>query len=200
MSTGEVTDESILKYGDLVFANTGEGKIRYESLEYMRGTKVEAGVDHVGIYVGDGKILHATKVKSEVVIESINDFKSLRKIIGVGRVSENLEEKRYIVNIPHERLDLKIKENIIEEVGRIIGYDKLVPTLPDLKSKKENNSEKKLEKKVGIINKELYYQNAIRNVLFKNSFSEVMNYSFVEKGELTLVKAASTKKDRKSVV
>ncbi len=191
--TGDIIDESILEYGDLVFANTGEGKIRYESLEYMRGTKVEAGVDHVGVYIGEGKILHSTKVHGKVVSESIVDYRNNRKVVGVGRVSENLEEKRYIIYVPHQRLDLKIKENIIEEVGRIIGYDKLVPTLPDLKSKKENNSEKKLEKKVGIINKELYYQNAIRNILFKNSFSEVMNYSFVEKGELTLVKAASTK-------
>ncbi len=182
----DLEKDNILKYGDLIFANTGEGKIRYESVEYMRGTKVEAGADHVGIYIGEGKVLHATKVKGRVAIESIADFKNGRKIVGVGRVSENLEEKRYIVYVPHERLDLKIKENIIEEVGRIIGYDKLIPTLPKLINEIG-------EQKTGIINKELYYQNVIKNILFKNNYSEVMGYSFVEKGEVSLLKAASTK-------
>lgn len=181
VSVGEKVDESILKYGDLIFANTGEGKIRYETVEYMRGTKVEDGVDHLGTYIGEGKVLHATKVTGGVIVESIQDFSKNRKIVGVGRVEENLEKERYVVTVPHTRLDLKIKENIIEEVGRIIGYKTLIPVLPRLEAKKN------------YLNKKLNYQNIIRNILLENNFSEVMNYSFVEKGEITLLKAAINK-------
>ena len=181
VSVGEKVDESILKYGDLVFACTGEGKIRYETVEYVRGTKVEEGIDHLGIYIGEGKILHATKVTGGVTVESMRDFSKNRKIVGVGRVEENLEKERYVVTVPYTRLDLKIKENIIEEVGRIIGYKTLVPTLP------------KVEAKKNYLNKKLNYQNVIRNILLENNFSEVMNYSFVEKGEITLLKAAINK-------
>lgn len=185
ISEGEKVDVSILKYGDLIFANTNEGKIRYESVEYMRGTKVSLGIDHVGIYIGNGKednnILHATKVEGKVLIENIEDFSKNRKIVGVGRVEEDLSLERYVITVPHERLDLRIKEDIIEEIGRIIGYKTLTPTLP------------KLEPKKNYLNKKVSYQNIIRNVLLENNFSEVMNYSFVEKGDISLIKSAVNK-------
>jgi cell wall-associated NlpC family hydrolase len=80
--TKRIDKESFLP-GDFIFANTNErihtegtffskvlGKevsedpIRYETLEYMPGTKIPHGVDHVGIYVGDGKVIHSTSKKA----------------------------------------------------------------------------------------------------------------------------------------
>jgi hypothetical protein len=67
--------------GDLVFTNTGvektkegsyysqvlkhdvqEKAIRTESVEWMPGTSVPEGVDHCGIYLGDGYVLHTSSV------------------------------------------------------------------------------------------------------------------------------------------
>lgn len=177
---GKKVTEEDLAFGDLIFANSGEGLIRYDSIEFMRGTKVPAGIDHVGIYLGDDKILHATKRSGEVVLESLSHFKSGRTVTGYARVAEDLAEERFLINIPAERLDLRTKEDLVEEIGRIIGYDKLTPTLPTID-------------RDGLINKKLYYQNIVRNILSAHGFSEVINYSFTKTGEVSLVKAASDK-------
>lgn len=176
-----------LQYGDLIFANSGEGKIRYESVEYMPGTKVEEGIDHVGIYIGNNEVLHATKLEGKTLIQTLEDFAKPRKIVGYDRVCDNLDEERYVIEIPHERLDLRIKEDMIEEIGRVIGYDNLIPTLPKLE-------------KLGKINKRLYYQNIVRNILNKRGFSEVMNYSLSSEGEIKLSKSASDKTKLRSTI
>ncbi len=181
-------EKSDLVFGDLIFANSGEGKIRYESVEYMRGTPVPEGVDHVGIYIGDDNVLHATKLRGKVLVESLHDFEKDRKIIGYGRICNDLDKERYVIAVPSERLDLRIKEDMIEEIGRIIGYDKLKPVLPTI-----NKIENKIESRVGKVNKKLYYQNVIRNILIEQGFSEVITYSFVSNGEVELIKSASDK-------
>lgn len=169
-----------VQFGDLVFSNSGEGRIYTQTVEYLPGTDVPEGVDHVGIYIGDGKVLHATKREGKVVIQTIEEFGKDRKMVGWGRVSEDLNEERYVITPPPERLDLRIKEDIVEEVGRIIGYDKLTPTLPALG-------------RLGLQNKRLYYQNIIRNILTSKNFAEVITYSFVKEGEVKLQKSASDK-------
>lgn len=169
-----------LRFGDLVFSNSEEGRIYYETVEYLRGTKVEDGIDHVGIYVGDNNVLHATKRVGHVLIESLDDFAKMGKVIGFGRVCEDLEEERYVITPPSDRLDIRIKEDIVEEVGRIIGYSELTPKLPILGRK-------------GLQNKKLHYQNIIRNILTDRGFAEVITYSFVKNGEVKLQKSASDK-------
>lgn len=178
----KITEEDLV-FGDLIFANSGEGKVRYESVEFMKGTKVEEGLDHVGLYVGDDKIIHATKVKGMVVEESLDDFKIGRKIIGYGRISDSLGEERFIVRVPSVRLDVRIKEDLAEEIGRIIGYDTLKPVLPKIKRQ-------------GLVHKRMFYENKIREILFGNGFSEVMTYTFGDKGEVELKKGLADDKEK----
>lgn len=177
---GKKIEEEELSFGDLIFANSGEGLIRYESVEFMRGTKVPAGIDHVGIYLGEGKVLHATKRIGKVLVESLDDFKLNRTISGFCKIAEDIDEERFLIEVPEERLDLRKKEDMIEEIGRIIGYDKLTPSLPNIDRE-------------GMVNQKLYYKNIIRNILFSHGYSEVINYTFTNKGEVSLVKAASDK-------
>lgn len=120
--------------GDLVFANTKEiihtegtyfskvlGKevkeesIRTETLEYMPGTKVPHGVDHVGLYIGDGKIVHATVKKSGVVEETLSESEQFNNIVGYGRIIDN-EGKRFVVEVPDDRPDLRKREALIQEL------------------------------------------------------------------------------------
>ena len=76
------------------------------------------------------------------------------------------------VTVPPERLDLRLKEDMIEEIGRQIGYDHIASTLPTLNKK-------------GIPNKRMYYANIARSYLASIGFSEVYTYSFAteENGE-----------------
>lgn len=170
------------KFGDLIFANSGEGKIRFETVEFLKGTQVPAGVDHVGIYVGNDEVVHATKVKGMVVKETFSDFKVGRSITGWGRVLPDLEEKRYVVRVPSVRLDIRIKEDLAEEIGRIIGYETLSKTLPELK-------------RIGLLHKRAYYENKVREVLVAEGFSEVITYTFGNSGVVRLKKGLAGDKE-----
>lgn len=176
-------DRDELRFGDLVFANSGEGKIYFESVDFLKGEKVPSGVDHVGMYLGDGKIVHSTRMHGKVVIETIEEFSATRKIVGYGRIVDDLKEERYVVNVPKERLDIRIKEDIAEEIGRILGYDKLVPTLPKLS-------------RTGLVHKRVYYENKIREILLARGFSEVMTYTFGNNGEVEIAKGLADDKEK----
>lgn len=178
----KITKEE-LQFGDLVFANSGEGKIRFESVEFMRGTPVESGIDHVGMYVGEGKMLHATKMQGKVVVESLDEFASVRRIVGYGRVSDALDEERYLITVPEERLDIRTREDLAEEIGRIIGYERLTPILPTLS-------------RAGLLPKRTYYENKVREVMISHGFSEVMTYTFGNSGEVELVKGLADDKEK----
>jgi len=183
-------DNNDLKPGDLVFTNTGQehhtsgsyfsqvlGKqveqkaIRTESLEFMPGTKVPQGVDHVGLYIGNGEIIHARfgEDVAQVKREKISDPSFFGKILLSGRI-DSIDEDRFVLTIPAERLDLRIKEDVVEEVGRIYGYENITP------------------QKIGIsknppeIEKISYYSDLLRDILVEQGFSEVYTYAFWNTG------------------
>lgn len=87
------------------------------------------------------------------------------------------------IKIPSERLDLNIEEDLIEEIGRIYGYS----NIPDQEIKDLNFKPK--------INVEYLVNSAIRKIMISLGFCEVMTYSFVENGVITLEKPLS--EDRK---
>ncbi len=78
--------------------------------------------------------------------------------------------EEYTVTIPMERLDLRIAQDLIEEIGRNYGYDKIESALPEFPHK-------------GVPHKRLYYANMVRNFLVERGYSEVFTYSFAQKGE-----------------
>jgi phenylalanyl-tRNA synthetase beta chain len=70
------------------------------------------------------------------------------------------------VEIPTSRQDISIQEDIIEEIARIYGYEKIEPSLP---SAVIIPPEK---------NKDLFWTNKTRDILKAIGFSEAYNYSF----------------------
>lgn len=178
----KITKEE-LQFGDLIFANSGEGMIRFESVEFLRGTKAPEGIDHLGMYVGDGKIIHATKVKMMTVVDTLEEFAVGRSIVGYGRIANDLTEERYVVRVPSVRLDIRIKEDLAEEIGRVLGYDMLVPLLPNLN-------------RIGLVHKRMYYENKIRQILIDNAFSEVITYTFGNEGTVEIVKGLADDKEK----
>lgn len=170
---GEKIKESELKAGDVVFSNTGQGKIYYETVEFIKGTKVPEGVDHCGLYLGNGKVIHATRYVGEVVVEDLSKSEQFKNIVGCGRMVAT-GDKRFVVTIPHERLDIRIKEDLIEEIGKTYGYDK-VPATPLPGSNVP----------VGV-NKIFFCANKIRNILVQEGFSEIYTSSFANEGEVAV--------------
>jgi phenylalanyl-tRNA synthetase beta chain len=87
----------------------------------------------------------------------------------------------YEVTIPAERLDLRIKEDLIEEVGRIYGYDRIETKIP---SKGESK----------LLNKEFAYVQKIKSILVGLGFSEVLTYAFTDKGEVEIANPLASDK------
>ncbi len=85
------------------------------------------------------------------------------------------------IMVPMMRLDLVIEEDMAEEIGRILGYDKVKPVLPKINFKpKENDTYTKIR--------------WARNKLLSQGYSEVMTYVFRDKGEVEVMQSASDKK------
>ncbi|MFC1729774.1 phenylalanine--tRNA ligase beta subunit-related protein [candidate division KSB1 bacterium] len=188
---GEEVSEKDLLPGDVVFSIQQNTKaeesyqrvadgvevttqaVHYKTIEYMPGTDVPSGVSHCGIYLGDGQIVHAAGKSSagKVVIESIAGNKNFANIVGYRRMTDDKE--RYVVEVPFERLDLRIKEDLIEEVGRIYGYTNVGEEIPQ-------------KDKEASVNKKYYYAEKIRNFLTSEGLTEVYTYSLRDSGELEL--------------
>lgn len=166
---GDAVEEKDLRFGDLIFSNTGKGKIRTETVEYMPGTKVPEGIDHVALYLEDGKVLHAGSSRG-VVTDSLEEYKKSSPIVGFRRMAENLNEERFVVTVPFERLDIRGGADLIEEIGRLYG----LVNIPTQRGKNNAPFE---------ISKNQYYGDKIRRFLKENGFSEVSTYSMQDVGE-----------------
>lgn len=84
------------------------------------------------------------------------------------------------VEIPFLRLDLNESHDMVEEIGRIYGYDKIIPVLPKIDFEIKEN-------KIWVnINK-------ARNFLVSEGYREVMNYAFSNNGDVEIMASASDK-------
>jgi len=86
--------------------------------------------------------------------------------------TKEIRKNIFEVLIPTRRLDVKLSEDLIEEIGRIYGYEK-IPALPPfgaMVSPKRNEN--------------IFWQDAVKNILKEAGFSEVYNYSFLGEKEI----------------
>jgi len=144
-------------------------------------------VGHCGIYIGNGRVVHAhmleydykakkwiksSKNKTKVEEDSVEIFTKNPEYLGARRYTPDPADW-LSVTVPWWRLDVKIEEDIFEEIARIFGYDKFPSTLPtgELPRVEENNK--------------LKLTSDVKNILAGAGFSEVYNYSFVSEKMLT---------------
>jgi len=94
----------------------------------------------------------------------------------VRRILESLsfgvEEPRprvFLVRVPSWRAtkDISIKEDLLEEVGRMVGYDTVPPAAPLLPALRP------------WVNEERLFHHAVRQMAAAQGFTEVYNYSFI---------------------
>jgi phenylalanyl-tRNA synthetase beta chain len=96
-----------------------------------------------------------------------------------GRVRE-VSGGEFTITIPQLRLDLVIEEDMAEEIGRILGYDKLQPKIPKINfTPRVNETYTKIT--------------YARNKLLNDGYSEVMNSTFRNNGEVSVMASASDK-------
>lgn len=75
--------------------------------------------------------------------------------------------KQLTIEVPFWRTDIEIAEDIVEEIGRLYGYDHLPLVLPmrDLTPAKAND--------------DIAFKQQLRNILAKAGANEMLNYNFV---------------------
>jgi phenylalanyl-tRNA synthetase beta chain len=141
-----------------------------EFIQHQIGGTIEGFVD---VYPEPQKPMYAT-----VTVEKINsvlgtqltgaDVSDVFTRLGFGYKEE---DGVFEVSVPYERLDIAIAEDLVEEVGRIVGYDK-VPAVPLLAFDKAPE-----------INKNFYAAEMARQDLQAKGYSEVFTSVFADKGE-----------------
>ena len=119
-------------------------------------------------------IEHSDLLPVHKEVEINND--KIRKSIGIDLSDDEIKDlllligctyQKNIVKNPSFRYDLNIHADYVEEIARIYGYDN-IPIVPE---------------KISITTKKTYLPfkiiNQIKQYLYKNSYSECINYSFV---------------------
>jgi len=86
----------------------------------------------------------------------------------IGFQIENQRQGIWRVEVPYFRVDIEREADLIEEIARFYGYDKIPSHLPVWR---------------GIhweVNKKKEVENNVRELLFHEGFDEVVNYSFMD--------------------
>jgi len=88
--------------------------------------------------------------------------------------TKEIKKNTFQVSIPVRRLDIALPEDLIEEIGRIKGYEKIEAVFPlsSLVPYKRNL--------------DIFWENLIKNILKEAGFTEVYNYSFFGEKEQKL--------------
>jgi phenylalanyl-tRNA synthetase beta chain len=87
---------------------------------------------------------------------------------------EEIAPRVFSVTVPSWRAtkDVSVKDDLVEEVGRMIGYDTIVPKAP------------MVETAPPPVNEDRAFQHRVRETMVEQGFTEVYNYSFVSEDEL----------------
>jgi len=129
------------------------------------------------------------KVEISVTVDEINNLlgadvkgSEVEDIFNRFGFSHTRRRDNYEVSVPFYRPDLRIKEDLIEEVGRVYGYDK-IPALALTEPKKAPE-----------VNKHFYYTDKIRRFLAGEGFSEVYTYTLRGCGDVELLNPLASDK------
>ncbi len=115
------------------------------------------------------------KIGMKVGAEKIEDI--LHKI----DLKVSLNGSVFEVSVPEYRKDLNIKEDVVDEIARIVGYSAVEAVLPQIKEKGEK------EKIFNLTNK-------ARNFLTSLGFSEIFTHALLESGEIALANPLASDK------
>ena len=176
MATGREVALSELQPGDTLFRDGVWKKLKRADRD---------GVSHVALYIGDGKILHAEnyhlvngewaelpKARQEVRIDDLEVITKAPGFIGARRHDDHLQDWISVPAVPWWRPDLKLAEDLIEEIVREVGYDRVPSTLPAWRPQDL------------VFDRDRTWRKRLRDVLFGGGLFEVMTYSFVSEEQL----------------
>lgn len=107
--------------------------------------------------------------------------KAIKNILESLGCKASKKGKGFQVMAPAVRLDIQTQEDLIEDIGRIFGYDKIRPQAPLAPVQSAKPSE------TGSFEREM------KNILAGQGFSEVLNYSFYSHRDAELAQLGAMK-------
>lgn len=137
-------------------------------------------------HLGGGKIVqiidiyHKKFLPKKIIIE-LNYIQGLLGLVisrkDISKILKNLDFKikftssKFQVEVPTIRLDISSAEDIIEEIGRIYGYENIPSRFPITVLIPPRKS------------LDIFWENLTKNILKEAGFTEVYNYSFISQRE-----------------
>ena len=160
--------ESSVRFERGVDLNNSLNAVNYACylLEKYADAKVLKGYVHKGVSHIDDKEFNfdAKYVKDylgvDISLEEIND------ILNALSFDSKIVNNEIRVLVPNRRLDITIKEDLIEEIARIYGYHKLNETLPMMNT-------------IGALTSEQVIRRNTKNLFTTLGLDEVITYSLV---------------------
>lgn len=143
-------------------------------------SKIETNKNVIEVTLEEINKVIGVKIENEDVIDILNQLK----------FEYTVKDKTYYVTAPSRRLDISIKEDIIEEVGRLFGYDKIVAKLPTLEMTTGGYVPRiKYRKDVSALMRSLGFNETRTYTLISKKNSELFNYE--DKENIVLLKPIS---------
>lgn len=152
--------------------------------------------------LGQGKVVQAIdRYPKKVMPKKISlDTKRMRSLLGADITNKEVKailgrlgftvgkaaKERMLVIVPTRRLDVLIPEDLIEEVGRIYGYEKIRAEFPAAALLPPEQ------------NADLSWQAITKDAMKEAGFTELYNYSFI--GEKDLRMFAYTDREKAQVI
>ncbi len=144
------------------------------------GATADGIVDIYPKPVKEWKIKLNLECASELLGEKIPEKQAL-KILNLLGLKTSGKGKIITVNTPTIRIDLKTQEDLIEEIGRIYGYEKIKSKAPVLEIKPSK------------INEQRQFEKMIKGHLTGAGFSETYNYAFYSIGDANNIELGNEK-------
>ncbi len=139
----------------------------------------EEVIDISPVTTEDKKVSFTTGIISEKLGVSLTPA-DIATILQNYKYSYAEENGNFIVHIPYFRQDITGIHDMVEEIGRVYGYDKITPILPVFP---ENGTHDEIYLKI----------QAVKKYLTEKGYSEVMNYTFTKKGDLQVARGPKGK-------
>ncbi len=153
-------------------------------VELLKKEDPEALVGPVTV-IGDGEFeQNKIELDPKFVVTKLGADITTEDIISClnrGSIPARREGDKIAVFPPFYRKDLIIAEDLVDEVGRLWGYENINPVLPKINLDIVNNSE-------------IHWKNVVRNFLIENGYSEIYTYSLVNKGEAEIANPLASDK------
>ncbi|PIU08131.1 MAG: phenylalanine--tRNA ligase subunit beta [Candidatus Moranbacteria bacterium CG08_land_8_20_14_0_20_34_16] len=136
-----------------------------EVLEHTADAKLEGVIDIYPNKIKSCKVKLDLEYVNNLLGENISK-KELLRILNLLEIKTKLNGSKIIAEIPTYRIDIKTQEDLIEEIGRVWGYEKIEPcplVEPIIPAK---------------INEVLFFERKLGEITIGFGFDEMYNYSF----------------------